>query len=96
MRARQLEIGQLMIELQAIKLHDIRRAALVFGMAGAALAGAGILHAPVKLSLLLNVNRNILVTVQAQRRLRPYIRAVMAICAVRLLLDMRLAQFAGH
>jgi len=51
-RTGQLEVGQPMIELRTIKLHDIRRAAFVFGMAGAALAAAGILHASVKPFLL--------------------------------------------
>ena len=96
MRPRQLEVGQPMIELQTIKLHDIRRAALVFGMAGAAFAGAGILHAPVKPPLLLHIGGDILVAVQAQRRLRARVRAVMAIRTAGFLFDVRLAHFARH
>lgn len=95
-RARQLELGQPMIELRTIELHDIRRAAFVFGMAGAALADAGILHASVKPFLLLHIGGYILMAVQAQCRLRPRVRAVMAIGAAGFLLDMRLAHFARH
>ena len=96
MHPRKLEVGQLMIELQAVELDDICCAAFVLGMAGAALAGAGIWHTPVISALLAYIGRHILVAVQAQRRLRPHVRAVMAICAVGLLLDMRLADFARH
>ena len=96
MRTRQLEIGQLMIELQPVQLHDIGIASFVLGVAGAALAGPGIRHAAVISALLLYIGRDILVAVQAQRRLRPCVRTVMAIGAVGLLLDVRLAHFTRH
>lgn len=65
MRIGELEVGQQMVELQAIQLHDIRAAALVFRMTGAALAGARILHASVISPVLLHVGGNIFVAVQA-------------------------------
>src|SRR5258708_443070 len=52
MRTREIEVGQPMIELPTIELHDIRRAAFVLGMAGPAFAGAAPFHSSRKPHLL--------------------------------------------
>ena len=50
MRPLERELRQRMIELCLVELRYIRIAALVFAMTGAALAGAGVRHAPMKVA----------------------------------------------
>jgi len=69
----------------------------VLGMAGAALAGGGILHAAVKIGARAYVLGDVFMAVQAQRSLSHLVAApVVTIAAGFLLLDMRLAHFAGQ
>lgn len=54
-----------MVELDAVELHNIELATLVFGVAGAALARTGISHATVKPSMLAQVAGDVFVAVYA-------------------------------
>ena len=58
MRALEREVGQVMIEARGIELHDVGRAALVFRVAGAAFADAGVGHSPVKPEMIAHVGRD--------------------------------------
>lgn len=90
------KVGEAVIEQRTIQTNDICRAALVFGMARAALADAGIGHASVITLMLLQVHGDGLVTVQAQRGLRPDVGAVVAVRATFFLLQMRLCDLSRH
>src|ERR1700722_12799279 len=95
-RALQCEVGEAMIELCTAELHDVGVAALVFGMAGAALARARVGHAPVIAAMIAHIGRRLLVAVETQRRLGAYVGAVMAAGAILFLLDVRLRHLARH
>jgi hypothetical protein len=96
MRSLEREVGEAMIELRAAELHDVGVAALVFGMASAAFADAGVAHAAVIASMLPYILGYVLVAVEAQRALRPCVRPVVTVGAGLFLLDVRLRDLAGH
>ena len=66
MRVEQWKIGQAMVEMRRIQLHDIRRAALMLGMAGAALPRADVVHVAVIAMMPADIRRDLLVAIQAQ------------------------------
>ena len=90
------EVGQAMIEPRAIELNDVGLAALVLRVASAALAGAGIGHAPVKAQMVAHVARDFLVTIETQRGLAADVGAIVAVGAGLLLLHVRAGHFARH
>src|SRR5271166_441227 len=96
MRAFEFEIGQAMIELCAVELHDIRIAALVFRVAGAAFADARVRHAAVIALVFVDVGRGLFVAIEAERSLRARVRAVVTIAATLFLFDMGARDLARH
>ena len=96
MRAFEDEFGERVVELHGDHLRDVRLAALVFRVTSLALAGAGVAHPPVIVGMATQILRDILMTVHAQRGLRHLVGAVVAVAAVALLLDVRIAELAGH
>src|SRR6202011_120645 len=90
------EVGEAMIELRAAELNDVGLAALVLGMAGPALADAGVGHAAVIALMLLGIRCDGLVAVHAQRGLSLDVGAVMAVCAIVFLLYVRARDLARH
>src|ERR1700730_17983994 len=67
--ALECEVGEVMIELRATELNDVGLAALMFGMAGPALADAGVGHAAVIALMLFEIRGDGLVAIHAQRGL---------------------------
>jgi hypothetical protein len=96
MGALEREVRHMMIELRATELNDVGLAPLVFRVAGAAFADAGVGHAAVVAVVLAHVGRDVLVTIQAQGRLLARIGAIVAVGAVLLLLHVRARDLARH
>src|SRR5882757_5266913 len=83
------EVGEAVIELRAAELNDVGLAALMLGMAGAALADAGVGHAAVVALMLLEIRGDGLVAIHAKRSLSLDVGAVMAVRAALFLLLVR-------
>ena len=96
MRALEREVGQAMIELSAAQMHDIGAAALVFGVACAAFTDTRIGHAAVIAVMLPQVARDLFMTIEAQRRLRSRVGAIVTVRAGLFLLDMGSRHLAWH
>ncbi len=96
MRTLQWKFGQGMIELGSVQLDDIGVTTFVLAMAGPTFAVTGIGHASVIPVTRPNIEVDVLMAVQAQRRLSSHVAAVVAVGAVLLLPDMGCRQFPGH
>ena len=96
MGAGQLEVGAHVIERFAVELDDVGAAAFVIGVAVPAIAGHRVAVATVKAACLGAIDRHLLVTVEAQFRLRLARERLVTLAAVRLQLGMALDQGAGH
>ena len=98
-RAVELIVGEVVLELLGDELDDVAGAAEMLGVAGGALRGGDSLHMAVVAALPLDVGGDLLVTIEAQLRLAGAGvggAAVMAIRALLLELGVRSAHLAGH
>lgn len=96
MRIPQGKVSALMIKLLRNNLDDIPIATNMLGMTALTLYGRGVGHLAVKAAALLHINRDILVTTQAQTGLGYLVGAVMAIAALGFQLGMGITDLAGH
>src|SRR5579883_2184529 len=96
MRAPQRKIGEVVIESRGIELHDVGAAPEVIHVTRAALRGRHGRRVPVQAAMAANVRGDLLVAIEAERRLPGAIADVVAEGAVLLELLVRLRQFAWH
>ncbi len=90
------KVSEPVIEMRRIELHDVGAAALVIGMAGAALPLSGVRHVAMEAMMPTDIRGDLLVTLEAQGRLGAHVGAVMAAGAGRLELRVRTGDRPGH
>ncbi len=95
-RALEPEVGEVVIELPAAQLHDVRVAAAMLDMAGAALRLRHARRAAVKAPLGLDVRRYFLVAREAEAGLAAAVGTVVAVGTAFLVLGMRIRELARH
>jgi len=96
MCAFQIEIRAHVIEGGAVELDDVGAATKMLAVAGFALGGGDILHAPMQPDFLGDVAGSFLVAIQAQCRLARAVGAVVAERTVFFVFRMCLRHFARH
>ena len=96
MCAPQWEVREIVIEARRIELHDVRIAAQVIGVTGAALGGCDRRGVAVQAAPLADIRRNPFVAVEAQAGLPAAVAQVVAERAMLLELLVRFGQLAWH
>lgn len=95
-RTSQRKVGEFVVEARRVELHDVRVAPQVIHVTGATLGSRHGWRMPVHPAMVANVRRDLLVAIEAERRLPAAVANVVAERAMLLELLVRLGEFARH